>query len=63
MECIGVFLSCQYGAESWEALLFLGCVAAVLLGPAAWFALKVRTPCLRSCLFRVKSTREELMCG
>ncbi|CAM9396526.1 unnamed protein product [Ectocarpus sp. 4 AP-2014] len=30
----------EYGAESWEALLLLGCVAAVLLGSAAWFALK-----------------------
>ncbi|CAM9100172.1 unnamed protein product [Ectocarpus sp. 8 AP-2014] len=30
----------ENGAESWEALLFLGCVAAVLLGPAAWLALK-----------------------
>ncbi|CAM9110513.1 unnamed protein product [Ectocarpus fasciculatus] len=33
-------LLAEYGAESWEALLFLGCVAAVLLGPAAWFAVK-----------------------
>ena len=46
----------QYGAESWASLLFLGCVVAALLGPAAWCQHKVTrgvlgpmptfTPCL-----------------
>eukprot|EP00752_Nemacystus_decipiens_P006052 g5462.t2 len=30
----------KYGAESWAALLFLGCMAAILLAPAGWFAHK-----------------------
>lgn len=34
----------QYGAESWAGLLFLGCMAAILLAPAGWFSLKVRRP-------------------
>lgn len=33
----------QYAAESWGSLFFLGCVAEVLLVPAAWIAWKVRT--------------------
>ncbi|CAM9609633.1 unnamed protein product, partial [Ectocarpus fasciculatus] len=34
----------QYGAESWAGLLFLSCVAAALLIPAAWFSRKDTKP-------------------
>ncbi|CAM9100098.1 unnamed protein product [Ectocarpus sp. 8 AP-2014] len=34
----------QYGAESWAGLLFLSCVVAALLIPAAWFSRKDTKP-------------------
>eukprot|EP00752_Nemacystus_decipiens_P006064 g5472.t1 len=53
----GFSVLAEYGAESWASLLFLACVAAVLVVPAAWFARKdADQGTRRECISALRST-------